>query len=98
MTRPDPGEVVTLTDVESEPPLLVCRITDDHVSGVLLADLAAATLQRLEQSVDDHERRAELATAIQEAASLPTFEVPVTECRRDERDSNRPGPFEEGGQ
>jgi len=98
MTRPDRGEVGALTDVESEPPLLVTAVTADHVTGVLVADLAAETIQRLEQSVDDHERRANLATAIRQSESLPTFDVPVTECRRDERDSNRTGPFDRGSE
>lgn len=45
--QPSGGEVVAITTTDSHPLLLVSSVTDDHVTGVLLADLATATLHPL---------------------------------------------------
>ena len=52
MTRPSAGDIVVLTELDSEPHLLVTAVDEagDDVTGVLLADLAAETIQRLERS------------------------------------------------
>jgi hypothetical protein len=87
MTVPSVGDVVVLTELDSEPRLLVTAVDEaaDEVTGVLLADLAAETLQRLEATAGDRQRRRELTTAIRRADDLMTFRVPVDELRQ--RDS-----------
>ncbi|RKS75156.1 hypothetical protein BDK61_4697 [Haloarcula quadrata] len=95
-TRPTAGEIVAITTTDSEPLLLVCRQTDEHVTGVLLADLATEPLQRLRASEPDTATRRELATAVERADELLSFTVPLTDCALVERDSSRPDPFEGG--
>lgn len=95
-TRPTAGEIVAITTTDSEPLLLVCRQTDEHVTGVLLADLATDTLQRLRVSKPDTATRRELAQAIGRTNELLSFTVPLTDCALVERDSSRPDPFEGG--
>ncbi|WP_336339481.1 hypothetical protein [Haloarcula brevis] len=87
MTTPTVGDVVTLTELDSEPHLLVTAVYEaaDEVTGVLLADLAAETIQRLDATAGNRQRRRELTTAIRRAEDLMTFRVPVTELRQ--RDS-----------
>jgi len=84
MTAPDVGNLVVLTDLDSDPRLLVTAVDDDtdDVTGVLLADLAAETIHRLEASMDDHQRRQQVTTAVRRADELMTFRVPVDELRR----------------
>ena len=79
---PEVGETVAITTAESEPWLLVCAVDDDvlEVTGVLVADLADETVQRLEASVGDRERRRKLATAVS-SKDLMTFAVPCEELR-----------------
>lgn len=74
---PEVGETVAITTVDSEPWLLVCAVDDDarEVTGVLVADLADETVQRLEESIGDRERRRKLTTAVS-SADLMTFAVP----------------------
>ncbi|MFU1783191.1 hypothetical protein ACM16X_17625 [Haloarcula japonica] len=55
--QPSVGEIVAITTTDSEPRLLVSSVTDDHVSGVLLTDLAAETVQRVEISAGDRQRQ-----------------------------------------
>ncbi|AAV44414.1 unknown (plasmid) [Haloarcula marismortui ATCC 43049] len=95
-TRPTAGEIVAITTTDSEPLLLVCRQTDEHVTGILLADLATETLQRLRASEPDTATRQQLAQAIGRTNELLSFTVPLTECALVERDSSRPDPFEGG--
>ena len=95
-TRPTAGEIVAITTTDSEPLLLVCRQTDEHVTGVLLADLATETLQRLRVSEPDTATRQQLAQAIGRTNELLSFTVPTTDCALVERDSSRPDPFEGG--
>lgn len=82
-TLPEVGEVVVLTELDSEPRLLVCAVDDDEalVVGTLLADLADETIQRLNASVGDRDRRREVTTAVARADELMTFAVPVGELR-----------------
>ncbi|NLV12177.1 hypothetical protein [Haloarcula argentinensis] len=84
MTAPSVGDVVVLTELDSEPHLLVTAVDEvaDEVAGVLLADLAAETLQRLEATAGDRQRRRKLTTAIRRAEDLMTFRVPVDELRQ----------------
>ncbi|RLM90064.1 hypothetical protein [Haloarcula sp. Atlit-7R] len=84
MTTPAVGDVVVLTELDSEPPLLVTAVDEagDEVTGVLLADLAAETIQRLDATAGDRQRRQELTTAIRRAEDLMTFRVPVAELRQ----------------
>ncbi|WP_277543189.1 hypothetical protein [Haloarcula laminariae] len=46
MTAVEAGEVVTLTELDSEPPLLVLAV-DEDLTGTLLADLAYETTSGL---------------------------------------------------
>lgn len=101
MTTPTVGDVVVLTELDSEPPLLVTAVDEanNDVTGVLLADLAKATIQRLEASADDSQRRQDLTTAIQRTEDLMTFCVPVAELRhRDGPDRQGRGPLTGGDQ
>ncbi|MBX0297002.1 hypothetical protein [Haloarcula nitratireducens] len=79
---PAVGAVVVLTKLDSTPRLFVTAVDDgdDTVTGVLLADLAAETLQRL-ASVGDRHRREELVLAVTQT-ELARFCVPVEECRQ----------------
>jgi hypothetical protein len=95
-TQPSVGEIVAITTTDSEPLLLVCRSTDDHVTGVVLADLATETLHRLRASEPDTATRRQLAGAIGRTGELMSFTVPLTDCALVERDSSRPEPFEGG--
>ena len=83
MTTPTAGDIVVLTELDSEPHLLVTAVDEaaDEVIGVLLADLAAETIQRLDATAGDRQRRQELTTAIRRAEDLMTFRVPVAELR-----------------
>ena len=94
--HPTVGEIVAITTTNSEPLLLVCRQTDEHVTGVLLADLATETLQRLRASEPDTPTRRQLGLAIGRTDELMSFTVPRTDCALVERDSSRPDPFEGG--
>ncbi|WP_420182828.1 hypothetical protein ACNO8S_16195 (plasmid) [Haloarcula sp. KBTZ06] len=84
MTAPSVGDVVVLTELDSEPRLLVTAVDEfaDEVTGVLLADLAAETIQRLEATAGNRQRRRKLTTAIRRADDLMTFRVPVDELRQ----------------
>jgi len=93
--QPTVGEIVAITTTDSDPYLLVCRV-DDHVIGVLLADLATETLHRLRRSDYDTATRRQLATAVERADEIMSLTVPTTDCALVEHDSSRPGPFEEG--
>ncbi|EMA31533.1 MULTISPECIES: hypothetical protein [Haloarcula] len=94
--QPSVGEIVAITTTDSDPLLLVSTIADDHVTGVLLADLATETLQRLQASEPDTATRQQLAAAIGRTDELMSFTVPLTDCALVERDSSRPGSFEGG--
>lgn len=94
--HPTVGEIVAITTTNSEPLLLVCRQTDEHVTGVLLADLATETLHRLRASEYDTPTRRQLGQAIGRTDELMSFTVPVTDCVLVERESSRPGPFAGG--
>ncbi|NLV13987.1 MULTISPECIES: hypothetical protein [Haloarcula] len=84
MTTPSVGDVVAPTELDSEPHLLVTAVdaASDDVTGVLLADLAEETLQRLEATAGNRQRRRELTTTIRRAEDLMTFRVPVGELRQ----------------
>ena len=84
---PSVGYVVILTGLDSEPHLLVTAVDEagDGVTGVLLADLAEETVQRLNVLAGNHQRRQELTTAIRRAEDLMTFRVPISELHQ--RDS-----------
>ncbi|MBO4249473.1 hypothetical protein IL252_16825 [Halomicrobium sp. IBSBa] len=77
---PETGEVVAVTTVDSEPPLLVTHVEADAVRGVLLADLAAGTIEQLNATAGDRDQRRALAQAVQQADSM-IFRVPFTDCR-----------------
>ncbi|MBX0297666.1 hypothetical protein [Haloarcula nitratireducens] len=80
---PAVGAVVALTELDSEPRLLVTAVddADNTVTGVLLADLAAETIQRLASAGDRH-RREELILAVTQTTELARFCVPVEDCRQ----------------
>lgn len=83
MSEIDIGQIVVLTEVDSDPRLLVTAADDDteDVTGVLLADLADDTIQRLEPSVGDRQHCQQLTTAVRRTDDLMTFRVPVDELR-----------------
>ncbi|MBX0296786.1 hypothetical protein [Haloarcula nitratireducens] len=79
---PAVGAVVVLTELDSAPRLLVTAVDNDEtVTGVLLADLAEETRQRLASTGDRH-RREELVLAVTQTTELARFCVPVAECRQ----------------
>jgi len=78
MTTVEVGEVVSLTELDSEPALLVLNVGED-LTGALLVDLASETVQRLEATVGDREGRREIATAVASAEDIMTFAVPPAE-------------------
>ncbi|WP_324666061.1 hypothetical protein [Haloarcula sediminis] len=78
MTAVEVGEVVSLTELDSEPALLVLAVEED-LTGALLADLANETIQRLEATVGDREGRREIAQAVANAEDIMTFAVPPAE-------------------
>ena len=78
MTTVEVGEVVTLTELDSEPPLLVLDV-DEDLTGALLADLAKETIQRLDATVGDRDARREIVTAVKNADGIMTFAVPPAE-------------------
>lgn len=98
MTAPAVGDVVVLTELDSNPRLLVTAVdeTSDDVTGVLLADLAEETIQRLDATAGDRQRRQELTTTIRRTEDLMTFCVPFAELRRRDRDRQRHGPLTGG--
>jgi len=96
--QPTVGEIVAITTIDSDPRLLVCTADDEHVTGVLLADLTTETIQRLRTSEPDTATRRELATAIVPADDLMSFTIPITDYARVERNSSRPGAFAGGMQ
>jgi hypothetical protein len=84
MTAVEVGEVVTLTELDSEPALFVLDV-DEDITGALVADLADETIQRLEQTTGDRQGRRELAQAVANADAIMTFRVPPAEvAHRDE--------------
>ncbi|MBX0296966.1 hypothetical protein [Haloarcula nitratireducens] len=80
---PAVGAVVVLTELDSVPRLLVTTVDDADatLTGVLFADLAAETRQRLASAGDPH-RREELVLAVKQTTELARFCVPVEECRQ----------------
>ncbi len=63
-THPTVGEIVAITTTNSNPLLLVRTVGDEHINGVLLADLATETLHRLRASEYDTPTRRQLGQAI----------------------------------
>jgi hypothetical protein len=94
--HPTVGEIVAITTTESGPLLLASRATNEHITGVLLADLATETLQQLRASERNASIRRQLAQAIGQTDDLMSFTVPLSDCAPVERDSSRLGPFEGG--
>lgn len=78
MTAIEVGKVVSLTELDSEPALLVLKV-DEDLTGALLADLAHETIQRLEATIGDREGRQEIAQAVVNAEGIMTFAVPPAE-------------------
>ena len=76
--------------------MLVNTVTDDHVTGVLLADLATETLHRLQATEPDTATRRQLGDAITHADDRMSFTVPHTDFALVERDGSRPAQFEGG--
>ncbi|KAA9404565.1 hypothetical protein EGO51_18855 [Haloarcula hispanica] len=95
-THPTVGEIVAITTTNSNPLLLVRTVDDEHINGVLLADLATETLHRLRASEYDTLTRRQLGQAIGRTDELMSFTVPVTDCALVERESSRPGAFAGG--
>ncbi|WP_058992427.1 hypothetical protein [Haloarcula sp. CBA1127] len=91
--QPTVGEIVAITTIDSEPLLLVSSTTDDHVTGVLLADLPTEPLRRLQASDPDTATRRQLAQALGRTDDRQSFTVPTTDYALVERDSSRPHPF-----
>lgn len=87
MTIPTVGDVVVLTELDSEPHLLVTAVdeADNEATGVLLADLAAETIGRLNATAGNRQRRQKLTTAIRRAEDCMTLCVPVAELRQHNR-------------
>jgi hypothetical protein len=94
--HPTVGEIVAITTTESGPLLLASRATNEHITGVLLADLATETLQQLRASKRNTPTRRQLAQAIGRTDELMSFTVPTTDCALVERDSSRLGTLEGG--
>lgn len=78
MTAVEVGEVVSLTELDSEPALLVLDV-DEDLTGALLADLANETIERLEATIGDREGRRAVVTAVANAEDIMTFGVPPAE-------------------
>ena len=84
MTSPHPevGEIVVLSELDCKPLVLVIA-TDDttsDITGVLLADLDSESIQRLEQSIGDRERRRKVAADIKAVTDdSVTYSVPYAE-------------------
>ena len=95
--QPTVGEIVAITTTDSDPFLLVCHV-DEHVTGVLLSDLATETIRRLRASEPDTATRQELATAVERTDECLSFTISTTDCALVERDNSRPGPSTGGEQ
>lgn len=78
MSDVEVGEIVTLTEIDSEPVLLVLEV-DEYLTGTLLADLPTETIQRLETTVGDPEGRRTVAQAVANTEDITTFAVPPQE-------------------
>jgi len=72
------GEIVSLTEFDSEPALLVLAIEKD-LTGVLLADLTHETIQQLKATVGDREGRQEIAMAVTNDEEIMTLSVPLSD-------------------
>ncbi|GGK83504.1 hypothetical protein [Haloarcula sebkhae] len=94
--QPTVGEIVAITTIDSDPLLLVSSASDDHVTGVLLADLPTGPLRRLQASNPDTATRRQLAQTINRTDDRTSFTVPHTDYALVERDSSRPNPFAGG--
>ena len=94
--KPTVGEIVAITTTDSEPLVLVSTVTDGHVTGILLADLATETLHRLQATEPDTATHRQLAAAIEQADDRMSFTIPHTDYALVERDASRPGLFEGG--
>jgi hypothetical protein len=93
--QPTARKVITIMTTNNDPYLLVRSVDDEHVTGVLLTDLATETIHRLGASEPDTATRRELAIAAGRTDDLLSFTVPTADCALIERDSNRAVPFEE---
>jgi hypothetical protein len=78
MTTTEVGEVVRLTTFDSEPALLVLAVEAD-LTGVLLADLAQETIQRLKATIGDRAGRQEIAATVANVEEIMTLTVPVSD-------------------
>ncbi|MFU1782994.1 hypothetical protein ACM16X_16605 [Haloarcula japonica] len=94
--QPTVGEIVAITTIDSDPLLLVSSASDDHVTGVLLADLPTEPLRRLQASDLDTATRRQLAQTLGQTDDRQSFTVPTTDYALVERDSSRPNPFDGG--
>jgi len=79
--QPTVGEIVAITTIDSDPLLLVGSATDDHATGVLLADLPTGPLRRLQASDPDTATRRQLAQTLGRADDRMTFTVPPHRLR-----------------
>ncbi|AJF28072.1 hypothetical protein SG26_20230 (plasmid) [Haloarcula sp. CBA1115] len=94
--RPTVGEIVAVTTIDSDPLLLACHLYDDHITGVLLADLPTEPLRRLQASDPDTATRRQVAQTLGRTDDRMPFTVPHTDYALVERDSSRPHPFAGG--
>jgi hypothetical protein len=94
--QPSVGEIVAITTIDSEPLLVVSSATDDHVTGVLLADLPTESLRQLQASDPDTATRRQLAQTLGRTDDCTSFTVPHIDYALVERDNSRPHPFAGG--
>ncbi|MDT3437724.1 hypothetical protein [Haloarcula sp. 1CSR25-25] len=91
--QPTVSEIVASTITDNDSFLPVCSQDNEHLTGVLLADLATEIIHRLRASEPDTATCRELATAVERAGECMSFIFPTTDCAPVERDSSRFGPF-----
>jgi uncharacterized protein YijF (DUF1287 family) len=86
MTNAEVGEIVSLTEFDSEPAMLVLAVEED-LTVALLADLTHETIQRLKATIGDRADRQEIATTVANDEEIMTLTVPPSDVSH----RNEPG-------
>lgn len=95
-TVPEPGAVVSLSECDSEPALLVLAVDADS-TGTLLPNLAQETVQRLVATGGDRDGQRELIQALANANEMMTVDVlPAEIGRHEESDIQGRAPVDGG--
>jgi hypothetical protein len=78
---PAAGEIVVLSELECEPLVFVLETDDttNTITAILLADLDPKNIQRLRQSVGDHERRRQIAATLHATDESVPYSVPYAD-------------------